>query len=134
MDFSSDFIKVYPKEKHADVEHQQLQHMAEEAHNNKPHIGVIAVVNGDWSEITEECAIPDFGTPKVYELPESYGDEFRQLIEEYNNLFCTTPGKTTHDCHYIPTKGPPIRVPPRCIAATINTKLFVRLNWCYHNT
>ena len=106
---------MYPKRKYTDVEHQQLQHMVEEAHNKKPHIGVIAAVNADSSEISEECAIPDFGAPKTYELPENCGDEFRQLIEEYNDLFCTIPGKTTHECHYIPTKGPPIRVPPRRI-------------------
>ena len=115
LDFSSEVIKVYPKRKYTDVEHEHLQHMVEEAHNNKPHIGVIAAVNADSSEISEECAIPDFGAPKTYEVPENCGDEFRQLIEEYNDLFYTTPGKTTHDCHYIPTKGPPIRIPPRRI-------------------
>ena len=41
---------MYPKRKYTDVEHQQLQHMVEEAHNNKPHIGVIAAVNADSSE------------------------------------------------------------------------------------
>ena len=89
--------------------------MVEEVHNNKPHIGVIAAVNGGSNEILEECAILDFGVPKAYELPESCGDEFRHLIEEYNGLFYTTPGKTTHDCHYIPTKGPPVHIPPRRI-------------------
>ena len=68
-----------------------------------------------WHIGLTPSAIPDFGAPKTYKLSENCGDEFRQLIEEYNDLFCTTPGKTTHDCHYIPTKGPPIRVPPRRI-------------------
>ena len=53
----------------------------------------------------------------AYELPENCGDEFRQLIEEHKDLFCTTPGKTMRDCHYIPTKGPLIHVPPRRIIA-----------------
>ena len=109
LDFSSEAITLYPNNNHTGVEHQQLQHMVEKAHNNKPHIGIIAAVNGDLNKISEECAIPDFGAPKAYELPDSCGDEFKHLIEEYNDLFCTTPGKMTHDCCYIPTKGPPIR-------------------------
>ena len=63
MDYSSEAIKVYPKKNHTEVEHQQLQHMVEEVYNNKPHIGVIPVVNGDSNEISEECAIPEFGAP-----------------------------------------------------------------------
>ena len=65
------------------MEHQQLQHMVEEVHKNKRHIGIIAAVNGYSSKISEKCAIPDFRAPKAYELPENCGDDFRQLIEEY---------------------------------------------------
>ena len=115
LDFSSKAVQVYPKEKHTDVKCQELRHIVEEARNNKPHVGIIAAINDDSSELTEECAIPNFGASKAYELPENCGDEFGQLIEEHKDLFCTTPGKTTRDCHYIPTKGPPIRVPPRRI-------------------
>ena len=64
LDFSSEVIKVYPKRKHTDVEHQQLRHMMEEAHNKKRHTGVIAAINADSSEISEECAIPDLELPK----------------------------------------------------------------------
>ena len=115
LDFSSNAVQIYPKVKHTDVGCQELQHMVEKTKSNKPHIGIIAAVNDDSSVITEECAIPNFGTPTAYELPENCGDEFRQLIKEHKDLFCTTPGKTMRDCHYIPTKGPPIRVPPRRI-------------------
>ena len=115
LDFSSNAVQVYPKEKHTDVKCQELRHIVEEAQNNKPHVGIIAAINDDSSELTEECAIPNFGTSKAYELPENCGDEFRQLIEEHKDLFCITPVKTTRDCHYILTKGPPIRVPPRHI-------------------
>ena len=83
--------------------------------SSNPHIGLIAATNEDSNVITEECAIPNFAAPKEYDMPENCGDHFRQLMEEYKDLFCTTPGKTTYDCHYIPTKGPPIRVPRRCI-------------------
>ena len=129
LDFSSNAVQVYPKVKHTDVKWQELRQIVEEAWNNKPHVGIIAAVNDDSSELTEECAIPNFGTSKAYELPENCGDEFRQLIEEHKDLFCTTPGKTTCDCHYIPTKGPPIRVPPRRIPGH---RLLDKLNRCYH--
>ena len=112
LDFSSNAVQVYPKEKHTDVKCQELRHLVEEARNNKPHVGIIVAINENSSELTEECAIPNFRTSKAYEIPENHGDEFRYLIEEHKDLFCTTPG---HDCHYIPTKAPPIHVPPRCI-------------------
>ena len=46
LDFSSEVIKVYPKRKYTDKEHQQLQQMVKEAHNNKPHIGVYS--SSEW--------------------------------------------------------------------------------------
>jgi len=62
------------------------------------------------------CAIPDFGTPTTtYELPVNCGGDFKQLVEEHKTLFGIVPGQTTLDCHYIPTKGLPIRVPPQRI-------------------
>ena len=73
-------VQVYPKVKHTDVGCQELQHMVEKAQSNKPHVGIIAAVNDDSSVITKKCAIPNFGTPMAYELPENCGDEFRQLI------------------------------------------------------
>jgi len=64
----------------------------------------------------EECAIPNFGAPNTYELPENCGSDFRQLVEKHKKtLFGIIPVKTTLDRHYIPTKDPPIHVPSRCI-------------------
>ena len=96
----------------------------EEAQSSKPHIGLIAAINKESSVITE-CAIPNFAATKKYDMPENCGNDFKQLMEEYKDLFCTTPGKST--CHYIPTKGPPVRIPPRGILATIAKKLSHRL-------
>jgi len=73
---------------------------------------MIAAVGTD-SDVPDECAIPNFGVPNAYELPKNCGSDFRQLIEQHKTLFGMIPGKTTLDCHYIPTKGSPIRVPPR---------------------
>jgi len=115
LDFSNNVVQVYPKEKQKDMEYQETRRIVEEARSSKPHIGLIAATNEDSNVITEECAIPNFAAPKQYDMPENCGDHSRQLMEEYKDLFCTTPGKTTYDCHYIPMKGPPIRVPPRRI-------------------
>ena len=63
----------------------------DDAQNSKPHIGIIAALSTDSSVMPEECAIPDFGTPTTYELPENCGGDFRQLVEEHKTLFwyCT---------------------------------------------
>ena len=110
------------------MERQQLQHMVEEVYNNNPHIDVITIVNDDSNEISQEFAIPDFGVSKVFELSESCGNELRQLIEEYKNLFCTTPGKTTHGCHNILTKGPSICRSPRHIPGFYQDKVVCQLS------
>jgi len=95
------------------VEYQQLKQMVDDAQNSKPHVGVIAALSTDSSVMPEECAIPDFGAPTTtYESPENCGGDFKQLVEEHKTLFGIVPGETTLDCHYIPTKGPPICVPP----------------------
>ena len=115
LDFSGNTVQVYPKSIQLPEEHQQLKQMVKDAQNNKPHVGMIAALCTDSSVIPEECAIPDFGAPNTYELPENCSGGFKQLVEEHKTLFDVRPGKTTLDCHYIPTKGPPIRVPPRRI-------------------
>ena len=65
---------------------------------------------------------------KSYELPENCEDEFRQLIEEYNDSLCTT-GKIKHDFHYIyiSTKGPPICAPPRLIPGYYQDEVIYQL-------
>jgi len=83
--------------------------------DSKLHVGMVAAICTDSNVVSEECAISYFGAPNTYELPENCGGDFRQLVEEHKTLFGIIPGKTILDCHYIPTKGPPIRVPPRCI-------------------
>ena len=115
LDFSEETIQVYPKGKQQPMELQQLKQMVDDTQSSKPHVGVIAALSTDSSVIPDECAIPDFSVHNTYELPENCGDDFRQLLEEHNTLFGVVPGKTALDCHYIPTKGPPICVPPRRI-------------------
>ena len=61
-------------------------------------------------------------------MPENCGDDFKQLVEEYKDLFCTTPGKITYDFHYIPTKGPPVRVSPRCIMGRYRQEVVIHID------
>ena len=83
LDFSEQTVQVYPKGKHIPVEQQQLKQIVDDAHNNKPHVGLITALSTDSGAMPEECAIPDFGAPNTYELPENCGGDFRQLVEEH---------------------------------------------------
>ena len=116
------------------MEYQQLQHIVEEAHNKKSHTDAIAVVNDDSSssKISEECAIPDFGAPncRPYELPEHCRDEFRQLIEEYNDLFCSIPERPYTIIITFQLRIPQLVYHISMFQATIKMKLFNSLNLC----
>ena len=83
--------------------------MMKSTESSKPHVGIIAAICTDSNAMPEECAIP---APNTFEFPENCGGDFRKLVEEHKTLFGIIPGKITLDCHYIPTKGPPIPVPP----------------------
>ena len=121
---------MYPKSIQLPEEHQQLKQMVKDAQNNKLHVGMISALCIDSSVMPEECAIPDFGAPYTYVLPENRSGDFKQLVEEHKILFDVRPGKTTLDCHYITTKGQPIRVSPRRIPGHYHQKLLGRLNRC----
>ena len=115
LDFSNERVSVYPKQ--IQVPQQELQSFWEETVKQKPHGGAIAVLGDTAVEATEECAIPDYGAVKNFELPNDTNLTFSSVINQYKQLFCTTPGKTSWAYHHIPTKGHPIRVPPRRVPA-----------------
>ena len=48
---------------------------------------------------------------------------YQDFIYQYRNLFQTVPGKTIGMCHYIPTTGSTIKVPPRWRPAHYCTKV-----------
>ena len=60
---------MYPKETQLPLEYQQFKQMMNDAHNIKPHVGVIAALCTDSCVMPEECAIPYFGAPNTCELP-----------------------------------------------------------------
>ena len=72
------------------MEQQQFKQIVDDAHNNKPRVGVITALITDSSVMPEECTIPDFGAPITYELPENCGGDFRQLVEEQNLVWYHT--------------------------------------------
>jgi len=57
----------------------------------------------------KECTIPDFGASTTDKFPENCGGILDSWWEEHKTLFGIISGKISH---YIPTKGPPICVPP----------------------
>ena len=52
-----------------------------------------------------------------YEYPQCPNNGLKEIVGDYRSLFRTTPGATEIACHYIPTTGTPVRVPPRRIPA-----------------
>ena len=65
----------------------------------------------------EEYAIPWFKQEDLVELPHSANNVLQQLLNQYQQLFRCSPGKTSLAKHYIPTQGPPARIPPCRIPA-----------------
>jgi hypothetical protein len=52
-----------------------------------------------------------------FEYPHKTAPGFEVVVEEFKDLFRTSPGVTSEAQHYIPTTGNPVRVPPRRIPA-----------------
>ena len=65
------------------------------------------------ADLIDECAVPNFNELPQLELPECPLTAFHTVVEEYKNLFRTTPGVTEVAYHFIPTKGNPVSVPTR---------------------
>ena len=51
------------------------------------------------------------------ELPECPVPALNSVVAEYKDPFRTTPGDTEEACHFIPTTGNPVKVPPRRVPA-----------------
>ena len=108
MDFTERPIQVYPKQENVP---DDIHMIWDDAVQQKSHIRAIAAVGELTTEITSDCAIPDYGGPKQYELPNCHNTLLSTVVDKYKDLFCTTPGHTSVSSHHIPTKGSPIRVP-----------------------
>ena len=82
----------------------------------------IAVLQ-DVTNVVDEYAIPWFNKEDVIELPHSLNPNLQQLLQQYQQLFRCSPGKTSLAQHYIPTQGSPVRVLPRRIPAHYKTQI-----------
>ena len=78
---------------------------------------VTATVGVSEIDPVDECAIPQYGKPPRYDLPECHNSTLKALLGEYKELFQTTPGCTTKATHHITTTGEPSKIPPRRIPA-----------------
>ena len=68
-------------------------------------------------DVIDECAVPKYEEPPSIELPECPVPVLNSVVAEYKDLFRTTPGVTEEACHFIPTTGNPVKVPPRRVPA-----------------
>ena len=59
----------------------------------KPHIGAVAVLGDMAVEATEECAIPNYGAVKNFELPNCTKIAFSGVINQYKTCFVTYQGR-----------------------------------------
>ena len=100
LDFSHETVGVYPKQQ-TQGSQQELRSFWEETVKHKPHIGAVAALDATVVEATEECAIPDYGAVKNFELPQCTKSVFSGVINQYKHLFCNIPGKTTRAFHHI---------------------------------
>ena len=83
----------------------------------------VAAVRRD-EDVVDECAVPNFGNLMAsFNLPECPRPELRTVVDEFKTLLRTLPGKTDNADHYIPTTGPPLRVPPRRIPEQYRPKV-----------
>ena len=78
---------------------------------------ICATLTSDNPELdaVDECSIPRFSDPETYDIPKCEHTDLSQVVNEFADLFKTKPGMTTAECHYIPTSGCPVKVPPRRI-------------------
>ena len=77
--------------------------------------GAIAAFKQSGTDIIDECAVPAYHKHVSIELPECAESHLYQVVEEYKDLFCTRLSVIQATCHFIPTTGNPVKVPPRWV-------------------
>ena len=97
-------------------------------HKANAKLCIIRALEEPRADVIDECAVPNYHKPVEIEFPECSLPSFQTVIEEYQSLFRTTPGVTEAACHYIPTTGNPVRVPPRRIPAHYRQEVETQIN------
>ena len=70
-----------------------------------------------------ECAIPSYKSPTKIDLPQCTRPNLNAVMEKYQELFCSIPGKTNEGYHVIPTISNPVKIPLRHIPAHYCTEV-----------
>ena len=65
---------------------QELQSFWQETVKHKPHVGATAVLGNTAVKETEECAIPDYGALKNFELPNDTNPTFSGVINQIQTI------------------------------------------------
>ena len=95
----------------------QLKQIVNDAHNNKPHVGVITAQVFDVRRVT-----------LVPLMLMNYLRIVVEMVEEHKTFFGIVPGKTTLDCHYIQQRVHLFVYPLDAFQVTIIRKLSSRLS------
>ena len=76
-------------------------------------------------ETLDDCTIPHFCKPQTpsYEISHCSTPHLSPILDDYKDLFQTSPGYMNLAQHFIPTSGPPVKVPPRRILANYRAEV-----------
>ena len=96
---------------------EQCQSILEAEMKIRARACTVTSIGSSIEDPVEECLVPEFGKPDRLVLPPRADEALTAIMEEYRSLFRTTPGVTYEAYHYIPTTGPPVKIPPRRIPA-----------------
>ena len=127
LDFTTTPVGVHKSHKVVTAQQQHIPQQLKNIHGAvreaKAKVCVVAAVADETADIADECVIPRFGDTPTIEEPECPLDRLKSVVNEFNDLFRTSPGVTDEAYHHIPTSGSPVKVPPRRIPAHYRTEV-----------
>ena len=117
LDFAYSPIKVLPNcPESANCVPPEMQGIVKEAAKARGELGTIMAIGESPEDVVNDCAIP-LTKAASYELPSCSSSELTPMMKEFKELFRAAPGTTTVTQHFIPTSGPPVKIPPRRVPA-----------------
>ena len=116
LDFAFSRIKVLSCNQPVVADVQQIWKRASKV---KGELGIIMAIGECAEDVVNDCAIPKLGKVETtpYGLPSCSSPDISPLCHEFKELLRSTPGTTTMKQHFIPTLGPPVKIPPRRVPA-----------------
>ena len=117
LDFAYSPIKVLPNcPESVNCVPPEMQGIVKEAAKARGELGTIRAIGESPKDVVTDCAIP-LTKAASYELPSCSSSELTPMMKEFKELFRAAPGTTTVTQHFIPTSGPPVKIPPRRVPA-----------------